>query len=341
MASSSLDCDDWQPTCSLEMLKFRAAALAAARSFFAQLGYMEVETPLMSHDIVVDAHLEPFEIPSSDERLFLQTSPEAGMKRLLAAGSGSIFQVTRSFRRHESGSKHNPEFTMLEWYGVGTTWQDQVLLTEKLVRCIQAAIKTAGAAAMEFAEPHFNRIAYDKAFLRTLNQSVLELPVKQLRCLTASHTSFADSDCQALDRDELLNILLAECVEPVLGTEHPEFLYDYPASQAALAQLNPGDHRSDHRTACRFELYCNGLELCNGYQELTDPAELKARDQQQNTTRTRQSADALPGATRMLAAMNHGLPACSGVALGFDRLLMCLLQETEIRRVIPFPIDRA
>ncbi len=331
------------------MLRLRASLLDAIRDFFRQRTYLEVETPLLSHDIVVDAHLEPFEVQSPDDRLFLQTSPEAGMKRLLAAGSGSIFQVTRAFRRHEFGSKHNPEFTMIEWYGVGTTWRDQVQLTEELVRCVHSNLNAdaatenaASLTAVVLLDTPFDCIAYADAFARSIvssvpDRSVLDLTTEQLRLMAAEYSSVDSQTCSTFSRDDLLNILLAECVEPFLGSGHPEFLHDYPASQAALAQLNP----TDSHTACRFELYLNGLELCNGYQELTNANELQRRDEQQNTSRCEHAVQTLPGAGRMLAAMNAGLPNCSGVALGFDRLIMSLLGEAKIRNVIPFPIDRA
>ena len=334
--------DDWQPTCSVQMLRLRATLLDTIRSFFRERNYLEVETPLLSHDIVVDAHLEPFEVPAAGERMFLQTSPEAGMKRLLAAGSGSIFQITHSFRRHEFGIKHNPEFTMIEWYGVGSSWQDQIQLTEDLVRCVHSTMSELNIERVLLSADPFQTIRYETAFARSLKSlasgnSVLALPLESLRALAVAETNFDAATCSTMGRDDLLNALLAECVEPQLGIAHPEFLHDYPATQAALATLNP----HDDRTACRFELYLNGLELCNGYQELTDTNELKRRDELQNASRSQQSAEVLPGAHRMMAAMNHGLPDCSGVALGFDRLLMSLLGETNIQKVIPFPINRA
>ena len=324
------------------MLRLRATLLDTIRSFFRERNYLEVETPLLSHDIVVDAHLEPFEVPVAGERMFLQTSPEAGMKRLLAAGSGSIFQITHSFRRHEFGIKHNPEFTMIEWYGVGSCWQDQVQLTEDLVRCVHSIMSELNIERVPLSADPFPTISYETAFARSLksltsNDSILALSIESLRALAVAETNFDAATCSTIGRDDLLNALLAEGVEPQLGTAHPEFLHDYPATQAALATLNP----HDDRTACRFELYLNGLELCNGYQELTDTNELKRRDELQNASRSQQSVAVLPGAHRMMAAMNHGLPDCSGVALGFDRLLMSLLGETNIQKVIPFPINRA
>ena len=337
---------NWRPSCSNEMLLLRSRLLATVRRFFSDRGYCEVETPLLSSDVVVDAFLEPMEVQhrSGDRRMFLQTSPEAGMKRLLAAGSGSIFQVTRAFRGHESGLRHNPEFTMVEWYGVDTNWMDQAKLTEDLVRCVWLAVKehllanTDSNFRLKHLPDHaFGFAAYDNAFERSLGTAVLGLTLAELQTLAVRNTSFGSAALTITDKDNLLNVLLAERVESEMGRETPEFLHSYPVTQAALAEENP----DDDRTALRFELYWDGLELCNGYQELTDPAELRRRDTQQNAIRSAHSSDLLPGAERMLAAMHHSLPKCSGVALGFDRLLMSVLGLTDIRQVISFPFESA
>ncbi len=330
----------WRPTCEQWMLQLRAALLTATRSFFNERGYLEVETPLLSHDIVVDAHLEPFCFSDDghSEPLFLQTSPEAGMKRLLAAGSGSIFQITRSFRKAEQGSRHNPEFTMLEWYGVDTTYHDQMQLTEELVRHCAAVVQRWPKVIERktLTDATFDKLAYDAAFPQA-ETGILNLKLAELQSLVAEHTTLQDSAFHIDDRDDLLNILLAECVELNLGKPQPQFLCDYPLSQAALAEKNV----ADERTACRFELYIGGLEICNGYQELTDSEELQRRDIQQNTNRTAHRSGCLPGAKHLLAAMQSGLPPCSGVALGFDRLIMSLTGLHDICQVIPFPADRA
>ena len=318
------------------MLQLRSKMLAAVRRFFTERDYLEVETPLLSHDIVVDAHLEPFTISqhADDAPLYLQTSPEAGMKRLLAAGSGSVFQVTRSFRRGERGSRHNPEFTMIEWYGLGSTYHQQMQLTQDLIRTV-AATANCTEATEAWSQP-FGILTYDEAFKRAIGCSVLDLDDIGLleRSVAADVLNHSTPPS---NRDDLLNLILAERVEPTLGQQRPEFVCDYPISQAALAEQNV----KDPRTACRFELYIEGLELCNGYQELTDPQELQRRDVSQNETRDDHGAEQLPGAPRMLAAMTAGLPPCSGVALGFDRLVMAITQAESIDQVIPFPIERA
>lgn len=339
MTDERRSADDWRPTCTLAMLQLRSAVLHAIRAFFANRGFLEVETPLLSHDVVVDAHLDPF-VVEDEQRLFLQTSPEAGMKRLLAAGSGSIYQLGRAFRRGESGDRHNPEFTMLEWYASGSTWQQQLQLTEQLVRGVHAAIHqtVAGETTVcHLADTRFDRLSYADAFRRFLDVDVLDAAVPQLQQLAAAHTTLGQAAFQLDVRDDILNVLVAECIEPQLGLECPLFLHDYPISQAALAEHNP----EDPRTALRFELYWGGLELCNGYQELSDAGELARRDQVANAARQQHSAERLPGAPRMMAAMQHGLPMCSGVALGVDRLLMAVLKTGSIVDVMPFPIDRA
>ncbi|MEZ6063224.1 MAG: EF-P lysine aminoacylase EpmA [Planctomycetaceae bacterium] len=328
--------DDWRPLCSVETLRIRAAMLRGMRQFFHDGGYLEVETPLLSADIVVDAHLEPFEIQAAPARLFLQTSPEAGMKRLLAAGCGSIFQITRSFRRDEFGPRHNPEFTIVEWYGIGTSASDQMQFTADL---IQAAIDEAALdsdAAARLTKP-FSVRTYEDAFRHVVPGSVLDASVEDLRQRIAVAGLLPNVSCLPDDRDDLLNLLLAEYVEPKLGSDSPLFLTDYPASQAALAELSD----TDHRVAKRFELYVGGIELCNGYQELTDVAELRKRDETQNASRTCHGVSPLPGAARLMNAMRYGLPNCSGVALGFDRLVMAATGAASIRDVIPFPIDVA
>ncbi|MEZ6122645.1 MAG: EF-P lysine aminoacylase EpmA [Planctomycetaceae bacterium] len=337
--------DDWKPTCTLQALHLRSAVLNSIRSLFHSRGYLEVETPLLSHDIVVDAHLEPFcvRMSGTGSDLYLQTSPEAGMKRLLAAGAGSIFQITRSFRQDESGQRHNPEFSMLEWYGIGTTWHQQMQLTEDLVRQVQSDVShirmksESTACSIAFSKQPFCRLPYTEAFCDVGEEDILSVDTKHLQQLVETHTSIGTRSTDIHDRDDLLNLLLAECVEPDLGSQHPVFLHSYPISQAALAEQNP----DDARTACRFELYMRGLEICNGYQELTDVRELKLRDAAQNRRRTQQQSHQLPGATRLNSAMSAGLPPCSGVALGIDRLIMVLSGTTNIRDVIPFPIDRA
>lgn len=334
----------WRPVWHPSALQIRSAALRAIREFFRDRGYLEVTTPVLSRDVVVDAHLNPLSVsdPDGQGTLYFQTSPEAAMKRLLAAKSGSIYQIGPVFRAGEQGDRHNPEFTMVEWYGVGTTDDDQMQLTEQLVVAVQQSV----ADCCQEIEPPpwkplpswtnpFGQVSYRQAFQNALGIDVLGIPLEELRFV-----------CQQLcglqlppniDRDDILNVLLAEKLEPSLGASIPEFLHGYPISQAALAVA---DDRNPE-TARRFELYIHGLEICNGYYELTDADELKRRTDAENQRRVAASSTTLPGAPRLEAAMKSGLPECSGVAMGFERLLMALLGTPKISDVLPFPWDVA
>lgn len=346
---------NWQPAWHSSALKIRSVALRTIRDFFYSRDYIEATTPTISRDIVVDAHLHPFTVDdsgsddsgsddsNSGELLYLQTSPEAAMKRLLAAGSGSIFQICPVFRSAERGARHNPEFTMVEWYGVETNDLDQMQLTEELVIAVQASIhKFIGTNHAQMPwhplpalRSPFQHTSYEAAFEELAPESILQISDSSLHELCEKTCQLQLPENTA--RDDLLNLLLAESVEPNLGNPTPEFLHSYPISQAALAVAS----EDDSRTARRFELYINGLELCNGYYELTDSNELVRRAAIENQRRASHNTNQLPGAPRLAAAMQHGLPACSGVALGFERLLMALLGSDDIQQVLPFPIEIA
>jgi elongation factor P--(R)-beta-lysine ligase len=329
---------DFLPTASLHVLQRRAELLRVVRRFFDERGYCEVETPILSRDVVVDAHLEPFcTVDGDGAELFLQTSPEFAMKRLLAAGATAIYQLARAFRREETGRLHNPEFTLLEWYRVGDTHREQMEFTEELVRHVFEHIRRPGLESQEWDRTPFMRLAYDDAFERYLGTRVLHLSGGELRELAVARGIRFPAGLTDDDRDEWLNLLLAECVEPGLRAAGAVFLYDYPASQAALAvirdELPP--------VAERFELYVAGIELCNGYHELTDPDELRRRIAGQAAIRARNNRRPLPAESRLLDAMRHGLPPCAGVALGVDRLALLALGGRSLGDVTAFPADRA
>jgi elongation factor P--(R)-beta-lysine ligase len=318
------------PTASIATLQKRAKLLQRLRCFFSEHGYWECETPVLSYEVVVDANLEPFQTTDHAGRtLYLQTSPEAGMKRLLAAGAEAIFQVSRVMRRGEVGTRHNPEFTMIEWYRVGDSHIEQMEFTEELVR------KIYSAAGCELLAPAFERLGYDDAFERFAGSRVLQLSNREIVELAGRHDVEAPASLSLDDRDGWLNILLAELVEPHLGADAPVFLIDYPASQSALARTRG----EVFPVAERFELYDGGVELCNGYHELTDPEELARRTEKELANRG--EAARLQGPGLLQLAMRRGLPECSGVALGFDRLVMRALGLSVISDVIAFPIDRA
>lgn len=337
--------NDWQPSCSLTTLRVRAAMLRAVREFFIERGYLEVETPCLSRDIVIDACLEPMELLHSGERWFLQTSPEAHMKRLLAAGTGSIFQISRVFRSGEIGQRHNPEFTMIEWYGVASTWEQQLELTELLVRtCLAAASDLIGLSSTgEMTEGPFARTSYEQAFQSCFDIDVHAATEQDLRAACRRQNIPLPENSETLQRDDVLNAMLAFAIEPALGRIapegqlSPEFLYDYPASQSALAITT----NASPSVARRFELYINGIELCNGYQELIDAQELRRREAKQTSVRANTNLHSLPGADRLASAMEQGLPECSGVALGFDRLVMIAMHAKSISEVLAFSVERA
>jgi lysyl-tRNA synthetase class 2 len=299
--------------------------LAVVREFLDGRGYWEVDTPILSADTAVDAHIEPVSLVGTatngrSQRYYLQTSPEFAMKRLLAAGADAIYQIAHVFRADESGRLHNLEFTLLEWYRCHADYCECIDEVAALV----GEVLDCGSC---------ERLTYREAFLRHAGIDPHAAATEHLRNL-ASHHGFTDPDA---DRDDLLNFLLAALVEPNLGIGRPTFLIDYPASQAALAKVRPGEPS----VAMRFELYVSGIELCNGYQELTDAAELRRRNELNNARRQKLGKPPLPVDSRLLAAMEAGLPECAGVALGFDRLVMVALGASSIAEVIPFPFERA
>lgn len=326
--------DDFRPTATWPILETRARLLREVRTFFDARGFLEVETPILSHDVVVDRHLDPIAVtlpadprqPDSGSRMWLQTSPEFGMKRLLADAPRSIYQITRAFRAGESGPWHNPEFTMVEWYRVDDdlngAMQGVSDLAEYVLARGPAERRTYRALMQQHAgvDPWLDSVATLRHALRR----------HQIDSLTP------DVDH---DRGVLLDWLMVACVEPHLGRTRPTLVYHYPAEQAALARVTQdaaGDTVSE-----RFELYVDGLELANGYHELLDPLEFARRNAHGNQLRAEDGKPALPETSRLLAAMQHGLPHCSGVALGFDRLVMVATSAKSLRDVVTFPIDRA
>lgn len=336
---------DYLPTADLETLRLRARVLALIRRFFDERGYFEVDTPLLSHDQVIDTNIEPLVVSQAfgGQDLYLQTSPEFAMKRLLVAGMGSIYQLGKVFRRAERGNRHNPEFTMVEWYGVGTDHHFQMDLTEALVRDV-----ADDSPWLTLSKTPFRRTSYVEAFQKHLKINVFASSNAELAAIARENQIDIPASQAAEDRDGWLNLLVSELIEPHLGFEMPEFLYDYPASQAALAQIhsrspcNTSDQKTDPQNLVpfevseRFELYIRGLELCNGYHELADPKELRARILKE--WRTREGHP--PVKSRLLSAMEMGLPPCAGVALGVDRLIMIIAGKATIDEVIPFPIER-
>jgi elongation factor P--(R)-beta-lysine ligase len=313
----------WRPSASIEILRRRAALIARIRHFFAEHAILEVETPAMSQASVTDLHLRSFQthltLPGSLESvpLYFITSPEFHMKRLLAAGSGPIFQLSRSFRNEECGDWHNPEFTLLEWYQFGD-------LSQLMARVEQLLMMLLGCQSAE-------RLSYQQLFQRVVGLDPLTADRQQLQAAMAQYPLSLELQ-QEQDQDTLLQLLFSVAIEPQLERDRPLFITDFPASQAALAQINP----QDSRVAERFELYYQGFELANGFHELRDAEEQQRRFQQDNQQRQREGLPPQPIDHRLLAALQHGLPDCSGVALGVDRLLMLACGETRIQSVMAF-----
>ncbi|MBF0282925.1 MAG: EF-P lysine aminoacylase GenX [Magnetococcales bacterium] len=315
----------WRPTATVERLRLRAELLARTRAFFAERGVMEVETPMLLPTVPVEKHIHP--IPALPEGTherprFLHASPEAAMKRLLAAGCGAIYQFARVFRAGEWGRLHNPEFTMLEWYRPG--WDDQLLMRETAQLADQ--LLDCGPATM---------LSYRELFLEHAGFDPLLIESGQLKKLAAALPAPPAGNP---GRDGLLDLFLVQKVEPALQTRGGALIvHGYPPSQAAMARIDPGPPP----TARRFELYVHGVELANGYWELTNPVEQEERLNQANRQRVKEGLAPMPMDDKFLTALEAGLPSCAGVALGFDRLVMLAAGAASLSEVMAFDWERA
>lgn len=276
---------------------------------------MEVATPVWSAHATVDRHIDSFAAGEG----WLQTSPEFAMKRLLCAGSGPIYQICPVFRREESGRHHNPEFTMLEWYRPG--FDHHRLMDE-----VEALLHAVGAPAQRY-----ERLDYREAFLR---HAGLDPFAASLASLRAAARFDGDAGTQAEERDFWLDLIMSATVGPALGRDAPVFLYDFPASQAALARVSEGRAR-------RFELFWKGIELANGFHELADADEQRRRFEADQAWRRANGRLVPPYDRHLIAALAHGLPECAGVALGLDRLLMLLRGLPDVAATMAFAGDRA
>jgi len=303
------------------MLEARASLLGQIRQFFAERQVLEVDTPILSAAAGTDPNLDPVCVPPQGEGevpLFLQTSPEFAMKRLLASGSGAIYQLAKSFRNNVAGTQHNPEFTMLEWYRPDFTLSQLMDEVEALVSAL---------LSLEKAE----RISYGDLFKHHLQLDPFTATLDTLQQVATEHI---DIVMESSNPDHWLDLLFSHCIQPQL--QAPVFIMNYPVSQAALAKVEEDERGCP--VARRFELVVAGMELANGYDELTDAAEQKRRFERDLALRKAEGKPLHPVDLNFLAALEQALPECCGVALGVDRLLMLKTASKDIRNVISFPI---
>ncbi len=322
----------WRPDAALETLQLRATLLARMRAFFAQQGVLEVDTPMLSRSAATDPALEPFLTryvgPGAADglALYLQTSPEYFMKRLLAAGSGPVYQLGHVFRNGELGRRHNPEFMMLEWYRPGMDHHE-------LMGEVDALLTFTLAGLVDYRPAR--RISYRQWFGDFTGLDPWSADVTALRRFAQQNIGSVPVGMDTSRLDPWLDLLVTHWIEPRLGDE-TLFVYDFPVSQAALARV-----REDPLpVAERFELYLKGVEVANGFHELGDAAEQRRRFEADNRLRGRSDLVALPLDENLLAALAAGLPDSSGVALGFERLVMLAADLPDIGAAMPFPLQR-
>jgi lysyl-tRNA synthetase class 2 len=320
---------DWQPAADLHAIALRARLNATIRRFFAERGVLEVETPILSQAGNSDPNIESFEsafhghVDAGPGRRWLRTSPEYPLKRLLAAGIGSCYELGRVFRDGESGRLHNPEFTMLEWYRVG--WTHHQLMDEcaGLVReAMQLVGRSVSVRETSYRQLYRDQFGFDPL---TAGEGELRAPL-----------AVFGLDDQGLTRDDWLDLLMTHLIQPGFQEDRVLLVYDYPKSQAALARVRTGDVP----VAERFELYLGQVELANGYHELGDPVELRERFARDLSRRRKRGAPEPALDERLLDAL-PGMPDCAGVALGVDRLLLAMLGREHIADVLAFPFERA
>jgi lysyl-tRNA synthetase class 2 len=318
----------WQPTATIEHLQQRAQIITKIRHFFDVRHVIEVDTPLMSHYTITDPHVVGIPaiytaLGSHDKKeMHLQTSPEYAMKRLLAAGSGPIYQICKAFRQGEVGRLHNPEFTMLEWYRLGF---DHHALMDEMDELLQITLQTAPAERVSYTDLFEKHLGINP---HAANAESLALCAKQKNIVLSGTLP---------DRDAWLDLLWTHCIEPVVGQERPIFLYDFPASQAALAKVRD----EQPPVASRFEVYFKGIELANGFHELQDASEQAARFARDLDFRKQHGFPDKVIDPRFLAALQNGLPDCAGVALGIDRLVMLALGCDRVADILSFAFERA
>lgn len=319
----------WQPAATLEMLRLRAGLLARIRAFFDVRGVLEVDTPALSAATIPDPNIHSFSTRyhgpglRHGAALYLHTSPEFSMKRLLAAGSGDIYQIAKVFRDGEAGGRHNPEFTLLEWYRIDFDHH----------RLMDEVAELATTLLPEYGHQAPLRFSYRELFRHYLDLDPFRATVDEL-AICADALGVGALDLPSDEPDCWLDLLLSHGIEPRLDRGRLTFVYDYPVSQAALARIRPGEPP----LAERFELYAGDLELANGFNELADPVEQRHRFERDNQMRVARGLPLVPLDENLLAALAQ-LPPCAGVALGVDRLLMRIAGKTRLHDVLSFPFD--
>lgn len=317
----------WQPTASVEAMLARARLNQIIRDFFRERAVLEVETPLLSQTTGTDPNLHPVNAlyqahpHAAAVTMYLQTSPEFAMKRLLASGCGPVFQICKAFRNGESGSRHNPEFTMLEWYRPGYTLHQLMDEVETLLLAVLGSVRC-------------KRITYRQLFLDYLALDPLTCTTATLAALVKQTIEVTEDVC---NRDTLLDLLYSHVIEPQL--QQPVFIFNYPASHAALSRIISDEQGEP--VALRFELVMQGMEIANGYDELVDAHEQHRRFTADQAVRSHNDMPVYPADQRLLQALEHGMPACAGVALGVDRLLMLQCGAHDISEVLAFTHERA
>lgn len=324
---------NWQPTLDWEGAKLRAELFDSIRGFFLSKKIIEVETPVLAQGTITDQYIDAFVTDYhffndtdllTASPLYLQTSPEYFMKRLLASGYQSIYQITKSFRHEAYGRFHNPEFTMLEWYRIAFDHHQLMDEVEALLSHTLGDINS-------------HRVTYQNLFIDLVAVDPLAASRKALLDVLAAHRKDTSWVTDRDSIDILLQVVFSEVIEPMLDSNIVYFVYDFPISQASLARKSLADKRVAHR----FECYFKGIELANGFYELTDCTEQRARFVKDNIQRKENNLNEKPIDERFLSAIESGLPDCSGVALGLDRLAMIALDKSSIKEVITFPIIKA
>ncbi len=304
----------------IPVLRDRASMLAKTRAFFEKRGVLEVDCPVLHKTADIAAHIDLITaLYNQKETCYLSPSPEYGMKKLLSEGSGDIYQLSHVFRDGESSRKHNPEFTLIEWYRIGMSFEELIAETMELIELFLGKLPRT-------------LIPYRQAFIQYAGIDYLKMSPQDLLDYMKKNKIETYPGIEKEDKDALLNLIIST-IEPQLGTEGLCALVHYPATQAALSKTRD---LGEEKVAERFEIYYKGLELCNGYNELTNPIEQKERILEANLQRVKNGKQALPIDEAFLAALEKGVPACCGVAVGFDRLMMLRHQTDEIGDVLPF-----